>query len=147
MGRNTSISFTPMGLGDKAIEWYPGRTVVVYTLARKHNAKEFIALPGKVIKAARVNVTVEYDLDSSYPITENFRRDTQQVNDNTPGRSTYVRTLEQDEMDLQARDGLEDLGEAGVNLDRNSRLSADQIVALATTVRNHHSFLSAKQVD
>lgn len=145
MSGNTGISFAPVGLGSKLIDWNPGREVVVYTRAREHNAKTHIALRGKVIKAARVNITVEYDLDSRYPVTENFRRDTQHVNDDRPGSYAYVRTLVQDEMDAQAREGLAALADAGVILSHKTRLTADQIVALAVTARNHPSFVSAKR--
>ena len=136
---NSRIRFKPMGLGSKSIEWHEGRSVVVYTYLNR----EWKAIEGQVVKAARVNITVEYDpWGRGQSVTENFRRDTQHVNGGDGLSKLYIRTLEQDDMDAQAREGLEALANAGVSLDHDSRLTADQIVALATTVRNHHSFLS-----
>lgn len=139
---NSHIRFKPMGLNSDLIKWYEGRKVIVYTYLNR----EWKATEGQVIKAARVNITVEYDpWGTGHSITANFRRDTQHINSGAGLSKVHIRTLEQDDMDAQAKWGLESLANAGVSLDHDSHLSADQIVALATTVRNHHSFLSGKE--
>lgn len=131
---NENVRFDAAGLGSKTIEWAPGREVVVYARS-DGNRGGWSAHQGTVVKAARVNITVEFGSRTMV-----FRKDTQEGMD-VHGKAR-LRTLEQDELDHQAKEGLVDLAKAGVILDMvHSRgLDAARIVALATTVRNHHSF-------
>lgn len=130
--RNDYISFDPAPLGKMEV----GQTVVVYL---KKNG-ERVPVKGSVIKAARVNVMVEYEGHYG-PRRENFRQDTQKSTEsNSYSGAPYFRTVQQDVIDQEARKALRVLAGAGMILEHTSHLTAPQLVALGQTVITHKAF-------
>ena len=123
--RNEGVTIQLAPLGRLKV----GQRVVVYIGGSPH--------PGTVTKLARVNIVIEFETDTRAGGAM-FRRDTQEGED-AYGKMRF-RTLEQDELEKRAEEGLTILADAGVSLDFHARLDAAQIVALTATVLNHRAF-------
>jgi hypothetical protein len=104
-----------------------GDPVTVYASVRGDSGGQ----PGEIVKVGRTLVRIRYGRQE-----QAFRMDTQQSNDKQYGYGTYFRTEEQAHEADRESEATTLLREHGIELTLGSRLTLEQVEALAEVVRS-----------